>query len=304
MAAREWCAVENDALGVALIMKDAGLVEFERIHPDKTSFGEDKGGSRLFIYAANDWLQMHVSRGEDINYRFRYSVFSYSKNYKTAGVESLAERLIYPVDIVKAEKNDGILPSSGSLLSGEGARLITLKRADDGRGMIARFLSGAPSLKDAFGKELCSSRCAADESDGGLGTEGFVTLRLEEGLCIKVRDIPENKPLSYCYTGLVSELSASCGEHDSNVYLLWGKCCDEDFSHYNLYRGLESGFELNKKSLVAKVENDEYCIARYEDTGLSPNTCYYYRVVAVSKSGASGEVSGECSVFTKGSINN
>ena len=80
VAVRDWCAVENDAFGVALRQWDTVLTEFGEIHPDKTCFTglppKDKSG--IYSYAFTDWLQLHVPDGESISFTLRYAITSYS----------------------------------------------------------------------------------------------------------------------------------------------------------------------------------------------------------------------------------
>lgn len=59
MAMRSWCTAENENFGVACFSPDSRLVEFDHIHPDKTDFANAGEGSAMFMYVANDWLQMH-----------------------------------------------------------------------------------------------------------------------------------------------------------------------------------------------------------------------------------------------------
>lgn len=65
MAVNEWCCSQNNNFGAALMMLDSQLIEFDHIHSDKTDFENVGEGSQMYVYAANDWLQMH-SREEVI----------------------------------------------------------------------------------------------------------------------------------------------------------------------------------------------------------------------------------------------
>jgi hypothetical protein len=149
LPARDWTCVENGEFGVALLQLDSHLVEFGRIHPDKTEFGEPFGSSHLYSYLFTDWLQMHTTGGSAINPRFRYVIASYAGDYRTAGISQLAERLTQPLLTTSIPAQDGSLPSGMSFLEVDkpNVSLLTLKLAETpGQGFIARLheLDGIP----------------------------------------------------------------------------------------------------------------------------------------------------------------
>lgn len=141
MAANEWCCSENREYGVALMMKDSQLVEFGRIHPDKTSFGDTGEGAQIFSYVANDWLQMHSPGGSYLHYRFRYSVTSYRGNYRSSQIPQKAEKYVNPVQTVSISPQKGPIKEEfhSFFHIPETLRLLCLKRAEDGKGIIARL---------------------------------------------------------------------------------------------------------------------------------------------------------------------
>ena len=81
VAVRDWCAVENEDFGIALRSWDSMLTEFGEIHPDKTCFTGVPPADKTVIYPYlfTDWLQMHQPDGESMNFRFRFSIVSYTK---------------------------------------------------------------------------------------------------------------------------------------------------------------------------------------------------------------------------------
>ena len=86
-AVRDWCAVENDDFGVALMMRDSTLTEFGEIHPDKTCYTgkPPKGKTAIYPYIFTDWLQMHQPDGDSMNFTFRFSITSYANGGQWAG---------------------------------------------------------------------------------------------------------------------------------------------------------------------------------------------------------------------------
>ena len=309
MAVNEWCCAENENFGVALMMLDSQLVEFDHIHPDKTDFGNAGAGSQMFVYLANDWLQMHTPGGSHVDYRFRYRISSYSGGYAHAGVPQMAERFVNPVQTITVPAQAGKLQqdSCSFMKIPTGQRLIALKRAEDGDGLITRLYgTGAdPVLETGFGS---AQRVRVDETS--LDTQDpciFATYRLGSGtIRLPERNVEEISgkngapaPIGSVYTGLITEPCAAAGEHSGHLYLLWGQSIEEDFSHYKLYRSETPGFTADETTFVADIAPEEYCVGRYEDTGLKEHTCYYYRVCAVNKAGQQSPLSREFCAFTK-----
>lgn len=312
MAVNEWCCAENGDHGVALMMLDSQLMEFDHIHPDKTDFGAAGDGSSMFAYVANDWLQMHTSGGSHLDYRFRYAITSYRGSFRAAGVPEMAERFANPVQAVAVKKQAGTLPESHSFLRTQsGQRLVTLKRADDGDGIIARVYGETAAAPETdFGRELTARRVRIDEmplEEVPKTGSGFATFRLGSGiLSLAEREAPQPKGengapanVGSVYTGLITEPCAGAGEQDGQLYLLWGANMEEDFSHYELYRGEHSGFLPEESTFLTKVSPEEYRVGRWVDTGLETHKCYYYRVCAVNTQGRKSAMSREFSAFTR-----
>ena len=301
MAANEWCCAENENHGVALLLPDSQLMEFDHIHPDKTDFGNTGAGSAMFAYVATDWLQMHLPGGSHLDYRFRFAVISYQGDHIRAKIPQRAERYLNPVRFVSIPKQRGTLdPVVGRFLNiPEGQRLIALKRAQDGDGIIVRLYGKGPGPENA-------QRVCIDETPltGTASESGFSTWRLDG--TIKQRPVVETAgengapaPIGSVYTGLITEPCAAAGEHDGHLYLLWGASMEDNFSHYNLYRSEEAGFLPDESTFLARVEPEVYRTGRYVDEGLKHHTCYYYRVCAVNKAGKAGPMSREFSAFTR-----
>jgi len=312
MAASEWCCAENEDHGVALLMLDSQLMEFDHIHPDKTDFGDPGAGSQMFAYVATDWLQMHLAGGSHLDYRFRYTIASYSGSWQDARIPQMAERLTNPLQPAVLFPGAGPLPpdSHSFLTAAQDQRFLTLKRAEDGHGLIARFYGHGPvGLRTTLPGNPTVRPVSIDEAEirENFGEKGFSTYRLESpALCV-----PQGPPqelsgepdapaaVGSVYTGLITEPCAAPGAEDGLLYLLWGRSREEDFSHYLLYRSETSGFTAGEDTLLARVDQEEYCVGRYVDRGLKTHTPYYYRVCAVNTGGKKGPLSREFSAFTR-----
>ena len=307
LAGREWSCVENGKYGVALLQLDSHLVEFGRIHPDKTDYGHPESGSAIFSYICNDWLQMHTPGGSHVNFVFRYTIVSYPGDHIAANVARMAERLANPLLSVRVQAHKGTLPGRQSLLgcSADNMRLLALKRSDDGRGVIVRLLEThgqeipMPRLRSHFQGKANPCPVTVDERPTSaletclpfgyctwlLAGPGWkVTARPEES--VDHGDCPA--PLGAVYTGLITTPCAACGEKSGQLYLLWGQNIESDLSHYELHRSGKPGFRPSKSTFLAAVEPGVYRVGRYEDTGLKTHTVYYYRVRAVNKAGKAG----------------
>ncbi len=309
MAANEWCCSENQEYGVALMMKDSQLIEFDRIHPDKTSFGDTGEGAQIFSYVANDWLQMHSPGGSHLNYRFRYSITSYRGDYRSSYIPQKAEKYVNPVQTVSISAQKGPIKEEfrSFFTIPETLRILCLKRAEDGKGIIARLYGRSSegenkAFIDSFGREMAVERVGIDEGslyDKNVITTGFLTYRLgKETIKIKekakeasINDNEGPEAIGSVYTGLITRPCAAAGENLGQLYLLWGQNMEKGLSHYKLYRSERPDFEADRDSFVTDVMPGKYRVVSYSDTGLKNHTRYYYKVCAVDKNGRYGKMS-------------
>ena len=305
MAANEWCCAENGEYGTALMMLDSQLVEFDHIHPDKTDFGNAGDGSQIFPYVATDWLQMHLPGGSHLDYRFRFSLTSYRGSFADGEITRMAERYSNPVQILSIPAQAGSLSPTHSFLAAN-QRLLTLKRAEDGDGLVARFYGSAPLTLET---QWNIRRLRIDEQplEEVPAQTGFSTYRLGSGsVRLTPRPVVETPglngapaPIGSVYTGLITQPCAAPGEHDGHLYLLWGASMEDDLSHYRLYRSEQPGFTPDDATFLAEVLPEKYREGRYVDTGLKHHTPYFYRVCAVNQSGIRGPMSREFSAWTQ-----
>ena len=252
---------------------------------------------------------MHTLGGSHLDYRFRFAIVSYEGDYKSAGVPMIAERFAVPMKTVKISRQEGILPSdSHSFLNINGnARLLCIKRADDGQGIIARLYGDAscPVYGECERVTVDERPFESDVSDGP-----FMTYRLGKN-SIRIKTVEpkdtsrtDGRPSSIGanYTGLIAKPCAAAGENQGQLYLLWGASTDKNLSHYKLYRSEASGFTPDEQSFVADVLPEKYVVGRYVDTDLKAHTAYYYRVCAVNDHGVMGEMSEQFCGITKEDI--
>ena len=292
-AVRDWCAVENGEFGVALVMADSCLTEFGEIHPDKTCYGGPVKSSGIYPYLFTDWLQMHNPDGDSFNFSFRYAITSYAGTWQNAHIPAFAERALDDLD----EKYYGSsMPLSRYDLSVDSpawnVQLLTLKRAEDGRGLIARFREreGRPCRVTAsqhLAPDAEYTLCNVIERDVrkldgfefDLAPFGYATIRIDAPSLRFATKSPDDS--AYAYTGLITAPRAGHGGKDGQMYVLWGAEMSPDFDHYELWRD---------GKFLANVTNEApdgvaYRVARYEDLVLPTHSRHEYRIRKVWKDG-------------------
>lgn len=312
MATNEWCCSENKEYGVALVMHDSQLMEFDHIHPEKTDFGNTGGGSQMFSYIANDWLQMHAVGGSHLNYLFRYSIISYKGTYESENIPKKAELILYPVIKTDIGRQSGIFKKSSDSFVGIDTelRMLILKPAENGNGVIGHFFGKNVPINKAliFEKEYTAEINTLDEHQcGGTCSDGFIAYRFgKDEIRINKKEIPEHignnnepAPIGMTYTGLITKPRAARGENHGHLYLLWGANTEADLSHYKLYRSETPNFVADDSTFLADVYPEDFCVGRYVDENLKYHTIYFYRVCAVNKNGVCGKLSEEFSAYTK-----
>ncbi|MBO5454598.1 MAG: hypothetical protein J6A69_11665 [Clostridia bacterium] len=307
MAMRSWCAAENNDFGVACFSPDSTLVEFDHIHPDKTDFANAGDSSKMFMYVANDWLQMHCIGGSHLDLRFRYSITSYLMNYKSAKIDSMAERLETPLYMTEISTQKGTFDKTEQsfIEIDKDLRFLCLKPADDTKGLILRLYGNDcdTEITSSVLGNIDTVKNTVDEQMYSGNDSNFHTFRLlKDSVRIPLtKDTMCSDALSVgaVYTGLISKPMAACGENDGQLYLLWGQNTEEKFSHYKLYRSENENFEANDNTFLCNVYPEEYKVARYEDKNLKTHTAYYYKVCAVDKDGFCGKMSDTFCGITK-----
>ncbi|HHW71539.1 MAG TPA: cellulase family glycosylhydrolase, partial [Clostridiales bacterium] len=80
---------------------------------------------------------------------------------------------------------------------------------------------------------------------------------------------------------------------NSSIKLEWNKNSESDLAGYKVYRSTTSNFTPNNSNFIKQVTANTYT-----DTGLNPNTTYYYKITAVDTSGNESEPSAQVSATT------
>lgn len=310
MAAREWLCAENGSFGVALLTDDTQLFEFDHIHPDKTDAGNPGAGSAVYSYFANDWVQMHIpGGGQHLHFSLRYAIVSYEGNHTSAGIPQLAERFANPVFSTVIPRQKGSLPEDQcSFLNADGTRILTLKRADDGNGLIARLYDPngtptAPTFSSDLLPNLTATPCTPDEQplpNTTAPTANFATWRLNPTSI----HLPERQPDPIAaphgapYSGLIANLCAASGEDAGHIYLLWGQVQNPTPDHYLVFRA-ESPEELDHAQPIASVQPGPYRVVSFQDRGLREHHRYAYAIQPVFPSGQTGPRSNIAAAYTR-----
>src|SRR5208282_6029488 len=84
------------------------------------------------------------------------------------------------------------------------------------------------------------------------------------------------------------------------LIVYWRKTPEPDLARYHVYRGDSPDFRIEGIRPVAEVEPSGRFLQIYRDSGLTPGTTYYYRVVAEDWSGNRQSASPVASAITPG----
>ena len=252
------------------------------------------------------FMRMEVSVWVNVIEKFRKKIASNSRS-DTSILSAAALRVQSPYSLLFI--SDMNVSSFAALP--DGMRLLALKRAEDGDGVILRMQETRGALRRMNGPAFAGVspvRVSVDEGPFpdtadclpfSTATFRYRGISIREAPVAEPEPGPAPAPVGSWYTGLITEPRACCGEKDGQLYLIWGQNREENLSHYELYRSRESGFLPERDSFLARVEPGPYRVGLYEDTGLSTHTRYFYRVRAVNKEGIPGAFSREFSGITR-----
>lgn len=329
LAVRDWAAVENGSFGAAVIQLDSNLIEFGQIHEDKTDYGRPYRSSHLYSYLFNDWLQMHKASGSEISPRFRYSICSYSGNYRSAGLSRLAQRIVTPLQITEitkrkplADRKD-LLPLEKSFISVDASnvRFLTLKEAEKaGSGFIARFQESdgiaSESItirQDLFNAKTDIAECNITEQfirpisssvnksvkksssnatpDSSWNVSKNITNKSKERFTLPLGKF-DYKTLRFSPSkekDLEKPVLTLSTKNDSSIQFSWKPV--KNAVQYKIYRGDSADFAVDEYHLIGSGLN-----CSWNDCFLSPDKDYCYKVAAETKSGELGPVSAPLTV--------
>ena len=284
---RDWCAVENDEFGIALVQPDTCIVEYGELHTTNAycRLGRPKSG-HVYPHAFADGLQYQLDRPP--SFRFRFVITSYAGTWRDAHVPAFAAR---QVGALAADREIAALICAES----PNVELTVLKRAEDGNGLIVRFRETEGRMTETtvtVAQTLVKSArlervTVLEEPWNGDRINGSrVKLRPFETVTLRVTgDLPAIKtmPAKEQWTGLLVRPRVFPGGKGGTTYLLWGTDDAVDFDHYELYR------DRQQLATVTNIVDEGvlYRNARYEDTAAAGNHAYSIR--SVYRDGRKGE---------------
>ena len=148
------------------------------------------------------------------------------------------------------------------------------------------FITTVPAVQD-WGYHVIVPTLADSNINGMYTSTYFVRAHTED-----VLDHWETDPESgYSVDNLAPEqVGGAAGENinDQEIQLSWNENLENDFSHYNIYRGESPGF--TPETPLASTSSNAYT-----DEDVDPTT-YYYKISAVDFNGNEGAFSDEVSV--------
>ena len=134
-------------------------------------------------------------------------------------------------------------------------------------------------------------KIAAVDNSGNIGTLSKAKSGKTKAAASTQTDSPPQK------VGGLSVSSIS----STQLNLKWTANKENDFSHYNIYKGTKSSFTVTLGTTPAAGTSTTNS---YSSTDLSPSTTYYYKVAAVDKAGHIGSTSSAASGKTKPGVGN
>lgn len=275
---RDWCAVEGDGFGVALIQPDTQVVEYGRLNgwPVYGFRGRPSLG-HIYSRVFDDGLQWHLA--EPPSFRFRYAITSYRGGWQDAHVPALAARFVrnrhHDAEIARRVSMDQV-----------NFEFVSLKPAEDGDGLIVRFReTEGRETKGALRQTLVGDaqitrvtvlERTMDQDDAFLFRPFETRSYRLTGRMSKIVYAPGS-----AWTGLLTRPRAFPGGKQGQMYLLWNTDRRPSFDHYELFR---DGMKIAD---VPNAFEDGYLLANvpYEDCGLEQGRSYRYQVRSVLKDG-------------------
>ena len=281
---RDWCAVEGEAYGIALIQPDTFVMEFGKQH-GINAYARESGpaSSAMWSLAFGDGLQWHLS--EPPSFRFRYVITSYAGDWKSAHIPAFAARevgaLAACADVTRHVSCDAA-----------NVELVALKAADDGKGYVARFReTEGRSVRTRIRQDLVRGakyvladllergRSPLPDGEFKIAPFAFATIRIErKGLNVAFASASEK------WTGLLVRPRAFPGGIPGQMYLLWG--AEEGIDAYELYRDGKMVATVHREA----EDGIPFMNVRYEDRGLEPGRRYEYRIRPIFRNGQRGEL--------------
>jgi len=311
-AIQHFADASNEDFGVTLSTIETNLINYG--HPRPVYWNNDgrrpkedivkPENSNMFLYLMNNFFQTNVQVDQPGLKEYTFSINSHNGNWKkgkapTFGWESSHPLLSQYVPINKRTK----MPSEHSFISTDEKNVVctAFKKAEaNGDGFIVRFfeMEGKDSkvkLRFDFNENITKAfvlnliekdrreiNVSNNEVEFEINGHGVKTLRLL------------SEPSQF---NLDMEVKATAVSNES-VQLNWNQTNDfENFSHYRIYRSLDSSCEPTTLNFMGTSEMNVYVDKTELNYGgwghhrVEPKTTYYYRVQPVDKFNNRGKAS-------------
>ncbi len=198
-AVQRWVTVHTDDAAVAWTPIDTPLITLCDMTPGKWLDDLPITSGTIFAYAMNNYWFTNYKAGQDGRFTLRYSLTS-DASIDTSAASLFGESAVQPMRSVRLQtgrRNPNLPPGkSFCCVEPDSVTLTTVKRADDGKGLIVRVRETAgrdtqAKITTGFGGVKKASRCDLVERvqgplaiDNGrvsleLGANAMATLRLE-----------------------------------------------------------------------------------------------------------------------------
>ena len=95
---------------------------------------------------------------------------------------------------------------------------------------------------------------------------------LSEVTVVKTSTENHSAPMPVAEPGVVRRAS-------DTLFVFWRKSPEPDTARYHVYRAEKEDFDANEASRIATIDATSMFLQVYKDTGLRPDTTYYYRIL-------------------------
>ncbi|MDR1556399.1 MAG: glycosyl hydrolase-related protein [Tannerellaceae bacterium] len=294
-AVNDWLHVSNNDVGITFVQNESHLIEFGKIHQNKTELEDYPMCSHIYSYIFTDWLYGNASTigPSHLNFRFRYSITSHKGNVGDSYNARFAEKRVSPLQTAiipdkQRGKSDKLFHSFASVTS-DNIELLTLKMSEEpGRGIIVRFHeTGGVKTKTTYRfdwlQDMQIIETSLSEQDLReltntnieLNPYGYTTIRLEA------------KGTGKLLSPNVSVKNIT----EKSIKLSWEKV--DGAVQYNIYRATYDGFYHTSYHLLKTITD-----TLFVDDWIKSDKPYYYRISAIDKYFKEGDISLQLKVVT------
>lgn len=307
--------LSNKDFGVTLATVEAPLVEYGKPRPAIWSRGDDyehtmekSSNSRVYLYLLNNMFFTNIRMSQQGPMSFRWSVRSHTGDWKQGEAARFGWETSSPLEaMVVPANNKGTLPAKQySFVEIDKGNVVctTIKPAEaNGSGIICRFfeLTGMETQVNAD-LHFISKISRANETNlveanrdipVKVSGNNRITFTIAPHGIKTIRITPESRFISKALNPVANPVS------DRQISISWTKPGEgaDNIAYYRIFKGKNSEFSCDLRHLAGTSSTTAFLDQPVLNYGgwinnyVEPETNYYYRVCAVSKTNIQGPAS-------------